>query len=74
MITLFIGSSGAMVLIVLLTLSIQYHSQAYGAGASVVLSRTRPEVIKPFSCSTQLNMKFIMLINVKMPTINLLAG
>ena len=28
-----------------------------------------PEVIKPFSCSTQLSMKFIMLINVKMPTI-----
>ena len=28
-----------------------------------------PEVIKLFSCSTQLSMKFIMLINVKMPTI-----
>ena len=27
------------------------------------------EVIKPFPCSTQLNMKFILLINVKMPTI-----
>ena len=27
------------------------------------------EVIKPFSCSTQLSMKFVMLINVKMPTI-----
>ena len=27
-----------------------------------------PEVIKLFSCSTQLSMKFIMLINVKMPT------
>ena len=27
-----------------------------------------PEVIKHFSLSTQLNMKFIMLINVKMPT------
>ena len=26
------------------------------------------EVIKHFSCSTQLSMKFIMLINVKMPT------
>ena len=26
-------------------------------------------VIKLFSCSTQLNMKFILLINVKMPTI-----
>ena len=27
------------------------------------------EVIKLFSCSTQLNIKFIMVINVKMPTI-----
>ena len=29
----------------------------------------RPEVIKLFSCSTQLSMKFYPLINVKMPTI-----
>ena len=29
-----------------------------------------PEVIKLFSCSTQLRSKFILLINVKMPTIN----
>ena len=28
-----------------------------------------PEVIKLFSCSTQLSMKFSPLINVKMPTI-----
>ena len=28
-----------------------------------------PEVIKPFSCSTQLSMKFSLLINMKMPTI-----
>ena len=28
-----------------------------------------PEVIKLFSCSTQLRLKFILLINVKMPTI-----
>ena len=28
-----------------------------------------PEVIKLFSCPTQLSTKFIMLINVKMPTI-----
>ena len=28
-----------------------------------------PEVIKLFPCSTQLNMKFIFLINVKMPII-----
>ena len=28
-----------------------------------------PEVIKLFSCSTQLSMKFFLLLNVKMPTI-----
>ena len=28
-----------------------------------------PKVIKLFSCSTQLSMKFTMLINIKMPTI-----
>ena len=32
-------------------------------------SRSGPEVIKLFSCSTQQSMKFILLINVKMPTI-----
>ena len=31
--------------------------------------RSGPEVIKLFSCSIQLGIKFIMLINVKMPTI-----
>ena len=31
--------------------------------------RPGPEVIKLFWCSTQLSMKFILLINVKMPTI-----
>ena len=31
--------------------------------------RPGPEVIKLFPCSTQLSMKFILLINVKMPTI-----
>ena len=30
---------------------------------------TGPEVIKLFPCSTQLSTKFILLINVKMPTI-----
>ena len=30
---------------------------------------SRPEVIKLFTCSTQLSMKFFLLINVKMPTI-----
>ena len=28
-----------------------------------------PEVIKLFSCSTQLSMKFFLLINIEMPTI-----
>ena len=31
--------------------------------------RSGPEVIKHFSCSIQLRIQFIMLINVKMPTI-----
>ena len=33
------------------------------------LATAGPEVIKLFSCSTQLSMKFSPLINVKMPTI-----
>ena len=32
-------------------------------------NRSGPEVIKLFSCSTQLNAEFILLINVQMPTI-----
>ena len=36
---------------------------------SIVLKNPGPEVIKLFSCSTQLSMKFSPLINVKMPTI-----
>ena len=32
-------------------------------------SKPGPEVIKLFLCSTQLSMKFFLLINVKMPTI-----
>ena len=35
----------------------------------VILAFPGPEVIKLFSYSTQLNTKFILLINVKMPTI-----
>ena len=34
-----------------------------------IVRKSGPEVIKPFSCSTQLSTKFILLINVKMPTI-----
>ena len=33
------------------------------------LKDSGPEVIKHFPCSTQLSIKFILLINVKMPTI-----
>ena len=36
--------------------------------AQASLSSPGPVVIKLFSCSTQLNMKLILLINVKMPT------
>ena len=32
-------------------------------------ARPGPKVIKRFSCSTQLRLKFVLLINVKMPTI-----
>ena len=34
-----------------------------------LLKTPGPEVIKLFSCSAQLRLKFILLINVKMPTI-----
>ena len=36
---------------------------------SFITSEPGPEVIKLFSCSTQLSMKFFLFINVKMPTI-----
>ena len=36
---------------------------------SIELPKPDSEVIKLFSCSTQLSMKFILLINVKLPTI-----
>ena len=39
----------------------------FRSGLSLRL-RPGPEVIKHFSCSTQLSITFIMLINVKMPT------
>ena len=39
------------------------------AHRSQVYCRTGPEVIKLCSCSTQLSTNFILLINVKMPTI-----
>ena len=35
----------------------------------ILLNKSGPEVTNLFSCSTQLSMKFILLINVKMPTI-----
>ena len=33
-----------------------------------------PELIKPFSCSTQLSLKFILLVNFKIATINGIFG
>ena len=36
---------------------------------TVLLAAPGPEVIKLFSCSAQVSLKFILLINVKMPTI-----
>ena len=35
----------------------------------MLVKKPGPEVIKLFSCSTQLSMNFFLLINVKMPTI-----
>ena len=37
--------------------------------ADAVSSHQAPRLFKLFPCSTQLSMKFILLINVKMPTI-----
>ena len=36
---------------------------------SAVQEQSGPQVIKLFTCSTQLSMKFFLLINIKMPTI-----
>ena len=47
-------------------LNVQKKSQ-YKMGLG--MRRRGPEVIKLFSCSTQPSAKFILLINVKMPTI-----
>ena len=44
-------------------------SVAYGPRSSRCAKHSGPEVIKLFSCSTQLSIKFFLLINVKMPTI-----
>ena len=46
--------------------SIVYYSEVRG---DVLRPPSGPEVIKLFSCSTQLSMKFSLLINMKMPTI-----
>ena len=35
--------------------------------SQVLVDKPVPEIIKHFSCSTQLSMKFFLLINVKMP-------
>ena len=44
-------------------------SKNNGKHGSVHLQTSGPEVIKEISCSTQLHIKFFLLINVKMPTI-----
>ena len=48
-------------------LNVQKKSQ-YKIGLAMGRGYKGPEVIKLFSCSTQLSTKFILLINVKMPT------
>ena len=44
-------------------------SVAFLKSYSILFKRLGPEVIKLFSCSTQLSTKFILVIYVKMPTI-----
>ena len=41
----------------------------FGREPPPLIPQPGPEVIKLFLCSAQLNMKFFLLINVKMPTI-----
>ena len=51
-------------------ISIKFHMQPLGKGGKkIYIFCPGPEVIKLFSCSTQLSMKFFSLIYVKMPTI-----
>ena len=45
------------------------HSPIFSRVYSGSITHPGPEVIKLFSCSNQLSTKFILLINVKMPTI-----
>ena len=48
----------------------KFHVKPPGAeGTEILANSPGPEVIKLFSCTTQLSMKFLLLINVKMPTI-----
>ena len=49
--------------------AIRRRETAQGKTAVCEKGWLRPETIKLFSCSSQLSMKFILLINVKMPTI-----
>ena len=51
------------------TLDYQLEVTELPSYAIPVRIQSRPQVIKLFSCSTQLSMKFFLLINVNMPTI-----
>ena len=55
------------VLLILLVCAFRIQVECGGNCGGKIL--TGPQVIKRFSCSTQLSMKFVQLINVKMPTI-----
>ena len=54
-----------------------YHNDKYGHSVAIICDKdisrsyllSSPEVIKHFTCSTNMDMKFIMLMNVKKPTI-----
>ena len=52
-----------------LLVNVRFASFPLKENSCTLRHRPGPEVIKLFSCSTQLSMKFSPLINVKMPTI-----
>ena len=51
-----------------MTLNELSHVRATNGLLSIHIHNSGPEVIKLISCSTELSMKFFLLINVKMPT------
>ena len=57
-----------------LTVFWSYQNDGRGIMKGSVQWKPEPEVIKLFSCSIELSMKFSSLINVKMPTFTFMSG